>query len=93
MKEAREREEIMRRLHYVEARIQEGVRTIKRELHESVTYEGRMTRIAFPIVRPVSFGTNADFYDNGDQSGAPYLEKMKWDYTEMIKRLRAEHDE
>ncbi|KAJ3045924.1 Coiled-coil domain-containing protein 87 [Rhizophlyctis rosea] len=40
MKEAREREELMRRLHYVEARIQESVRTIKRELHESVTYEG-----------------------------------------------------
>ncbi|KAJ3296520.1 Coiled-coil domain-containing protein 87 [Borealophlyctis nickersoniae] len=64
LKEAREREDLMRRLHYVEARIQDVVSMIKRELHESVTYEG-----------------------------APYLEKMKWDYAEIIKRLQRQRAE
>ncbi|KAJ3025920.1 Coiled-coil domain-containing protein 87, partial [Rhizophlyctis rosea] len=61
LQEAREREDLMRRLHFVEARIEECVGVIRRELRESVTYEG-----------------------------APYLEKMKWDYTEMIRRLQRE---
>ncbi|KAJ3175764.1 Coiled-coil domain-containing protein 87 [Geranomyces variabilis] len=59
LKEAKDREDLMRRLHFVEARITDVIANIKLELKESVTYEG-----------------------------APYKEKMKSDYTEMIKRLQ-----
>ncbi|KAJ3151892.1 Coiled-coil domain-containing protein 87 [Geranomyces michiganensis] len=58
LKEAKDREDLMRRLHFIEARITDVITNIKLELKESVTYEG-----------------------------APYKEKMKSDYTEMIKRL------
>ncbi|KAJ3165729.1 Coiled-coil domain-containing protein 87 [Geranomyces variabilis] len=61
LKEAKDREDLMRRLHFVEARITDVITSIKLELKESVTYEG-----------------------------APYKEKMKSDYTEMIKRLQRE---
>ncbi|KAJ3135304.1 Coiled-coil domain-containing protein 87 [Geranomyces variabilis] len=61
LSEAKDREDLMRRLHFVEARITDVITNIKLELKESVTYEG-----------------------------APYKEKMKSDYTEMIKRLQRE---
>ncbi|KAI8918475.1 hypothetical protein DFJ77DRAFT_508718 [Powellomyces hirtus] len=61
LKEAKDREELMRKLHFIEARITDVITLIKLELKESVTYEG-----------------------------APYKEKMKSDYTDMIKRLQRE---
>ncbi|KAI8806093.1 hypothetical protein BJ742DRAFT_680429, partial [Cladochytrium replicatum] len=38
--EARSREELMRRLHYLEARIQEESSVIKHDFNETITYEG-----------------------------------------------------
>ncbi|KNC99005.1 uncharacterized protein SPPG_05955 [Spizellomyces punctatus DAOM BR117] len=61
LKEAAEREQLMRRLHYIEARITDVTSSIKNELHESVTY-----------------------------AGVPYREKMKSDYTDLVRRLQKE---
>ncbi|KAI8929013.1 hypothetical protein BC831DRAFT_433969 [Entophlyctis helioformis] len=57
LKEAEEREELMRRLHSVEARINSIASHIKYELRETVTYDG-----------------------------APYIEKMKTDYTDILRK-------
>ncbi|KAI9090457.1 hypothetical protein DFS34DRAFT_637422 [Phlyctochytrium arcticum] len=44
LKEADEREELMRRLHFAEARITDVTSRIKNELHESVTFKGASYR-------------------------------------------------
>ncbi|KAI9203632.1 uncharacterized protein BJ171DRAFT_137851 [Polychytrium aggregatum] len=62
--EARAREDLMRKLHYVEARIHDVVSLIKLELNETVTYKG-----------------------------APYIEKMKYDYTEILQKVAQEREE
>ncbi|KAJ3023156.1 Coiled-coil domain-containing protein 87 [Thoreauomyces humboldtii] len=80
LKEAKEREELMRKLHFIEARISDVISLIKLELKESVTYEGETRSIRPALTRMLS----------KNYKGAPYKEKMKSDYTDMIKRLHRE---
>ncbi|KAJ3102504.1 Coiled-coil domain-containing protein 87 [Phlyctochytrium planicorne] len=59
MQESKSREEYLRKLHYLEARLQDIISMIKYELNETVTFQG-----------------------------VPYLEKIKTDYSDMIRKIQ-----
>lgn len=41
MEEASQREQLLRRIHSLEAKITDNISTIKNELHETVTFDGK----------------------------------------------------